>query len=277
MRCLPGGDESENDTGGERDEQGETEDRGVELNRADARNVLRDGLDQSFGSPLREKQPEPAAQTGEEHALGQELPDDAHAAGAHRGAQRDFLSASRGAREQKVRDVGVRNQQHADDRAEQDIQGGADVADHVFPQRPGSHAKKRVRLRILFRQTGGDGRQISLRLRDRDARFQSRDGFEAVTAALLGLGLRAVRVGRVLRDRHVEIDRVSLDGELKTGGHHTDHGVRAPVERHRFAEHVWITAKMFLPEIVADDDLETAGSAAALFIIARQTCAQSEA
>ena len=94
--------------------------------------------------------PERAAQPGKQKALGQELPDDAAAAGAHRGAQCDFLSAGRSAREEKIRDVGVRDQQHADDRAKQDIQRGAHIADHVFTQRFGGDAEVGVRLRILF-------------------------------------------------------------------------------------------------------------------------------
>ena len=35
----------------------------------------------------------------------------------------------------KIRDVRVRDQQHADDRAEKDIKRGADIADHIFAQR----------------------------------------------------------------------------------------------------------------------------------------------
>ena len=46
------------------------------------------------------------------HAFGQQLPDDASAAGADCGSQRDFTLAGRRPHEQQVRDVGAGNQQH---------------------------------------------------------------------------------------------------------------------------------------------------------------------
>ena len=41
----------------------------VELDGADARNILRHGLDQRFGSPLREEQSERAAEPGEQQTF----------------------------------------------------------------------------------------------------------------------------------------------------------------------------------------------------------------
>src|SRR5947209_183048 len=61
VRRLPRGDKAKDNTGRERDEQSEYEHGSVELDVADARNILRHGLDQGFGSPLREKQSEDAA------------------------------------------------------------------------------------------------------------------------------------------------------------------------------------------------------------------------
>ena len=111
-------------------------------------------------------------------------------------------------------------------------------------------------------------------MRERDAGFEPRDGLEAVTAATLRLRLRAVRVRRVLRDGHVEIDRVVLDGELKAGRHDTDHGVLAAIQHDGVPEDIGVATEMFLPEIMAEDDLEAAGSAAALFVIAGESATQ---
>ena len=46
------------------------------------------------------------------HTFGQQLPHDTAPAGAERGAQRDLVRPARGAREQEVRDVGARDEQH---------------------------------------------------------------------------------------------------------------------------------------------------------------------
>ena len=89
--------------------------------------------------------------------------------------------------------------------------------------------------------------------------FSRAIGLEAVTAALLSLGLGAVRVRRVLRDRDVEIERVSLDRKLKAGRHDTDHGVLASIQHDGAPEHIRVAAEMFLPEIMTDDDFEAAG------------------
>ena len=56
----------------------------------------------------------------QQHALGQQLADDAPAAGAEREPDRDLAPPRRGRRQQQVGDVGARDQQHgADDAAEQ--------------------------------------------------------------------------------------------------------------------------------------------------------------
>ena len=54
------------------------------------------------------------------------------------------------------------------------------------------------------------------------------------------------------------------------GWHDTEHRVLAAVERDRFSEHIWIAAKMLSPEILADDDFE---SAAAPFVLADKRAA----
>src|ERR1051326_4793091 len=72
------------------------------------------------------------ANSGEQHAFGQQLPDDADAAGAHGRAQGDFFPARRGAGEKKVRDVGVRDEQHTNDGAEKDVERNPHIPHHLF-------------------------------------------------------------------------------------------------------------------------------------------------
>ena len=65
----------------------------------------------------------------EQHALGQQLPDDAPAAGAERQADRHLAAPRRGLRQQQVRDVRARDQQHgAHDAAEQQRRPSASAA-----------------------------------------------------------------------------------------------------------------------------------------------------
>ena len=59
---------------------------------------------------------------GEQHALDQQLTDDAAAAGAERETDGDLFLPRRRARDQQARDVGARDQQHAADDAEQQPQ-----------------------------------------------------------------------------------------------------------------------------------------------------------
>ena len=71
----------------------------------------------------------------------------AAAAGAERGADRDFLAAAERAREQQVADVGTGDQQDEADRRQQHDQRPADVADDVLLQRNDRRAPAGVRLR----------------------------------------------------------------------------------------------------------------------------------
>ncbi len=130
--------------------------------------------------------PSETAEAGEEQALGQKLSNDAAAACAHRGAHGNLLSANRSAREEKVRHVGIRDQEHANDCAKQNVKAGPNIADQFLAQRPGGEAHMGVLLRVLFFQRGGDGAEIGLRLFDRDTRLQTRHSLEHVIAALLG-------------------------------------------------------------------------------------------
>ncbi len=76
-----------------------------------------------------------------QHALGEQLPDDAAASGAERGANRDLALTHRRARQQQVGDVGARDQQHQADRAHHREDDEPDVGrHHVVAQR---HARSR--------------------------------------------------------------------------------------------------------------------------------------
>ncbi len=135
MRCLPGGNKAENDSGRERKQKGKTENRSIQLNGADARNILRHRRDEGFRSPLRDEQSEQPAESGQKHALREQLPNDPSAAGAESSAQGNLFSAHRRAREHEIGDICVRDEQQAGDRAKQDVERGPDVSHHFITER----------------------------------------------------------------------------------------------------------------------------------------------
>ena len=85
----------------------------------------------------------------QEHALGEQLPDQPGAARAHRRPDRNFPRSGRGAREQKIRDVCAANKKQKPDRCEKKKQHRPDAADHVFMQRSDADAGIQVIVWIL--------------------------------------------------------------------------------------------------------------------------------
>ena len=69
-----------------------------------------------------------AANCREEQALGHQLPQDAPAAPAERGAHGDFAGAADAPGKEEVRDIGARHQQDEADDAAEDERGGLQIA-----------------------------------------------------------------------------------------------------------------------------------------------------
>ena len=78
---------------------------------------------------------EHAAGERQHDALGQQLADDAAAAGADRRADRDLAPPAGRAHQQQVRDVRARDQQHEADGAGEHRAASAHVADERFLKR----------------------------------------------------------------------------------------------------------------------------------------------
>ena len=171
MRCLPRGNEAENDAGRERKKKSKTEHHSIQLNRADARNILRHRCDEGFRPPLRDEQPEHPAEPGQKHAFREQLPNDPSAAGAERRAQRNLFSAHRRARQHEIGDICVRDQQQTSNRAKQNVERGPDVSHHFIAERLRSGAPFCIGFRILFFQRRRDRPQLRVRLGQRHARF----------------------------------------------------------------------------------------------------------
>jgi hypothetical protein len=127
--------QSEQDSGDERNEKREEQDAAVDADVVQSRNIGRAENAHRPNGRECDEDSRRAARQAEQHALGQQLPEDARAARADCRADRDFFLASRRARQQQVRDVRAGDQQHKPDRAQQNIERQPYVAHDLFEQR----------------------------------------------------------------------------------------------------------------------------------------------
>ena len=145
----------------------------------------------------REYDTQRAAAQREQNAFGQKLTDDAPRTGAQRGADRNFFLAGHGARQQQIGHVGAGDQQDAGDRAEQDQQGAARVADHLLLQRDDAESQAaigRIVLRMIVAQAGGERIHFGLGLGRGDAGLEFADDVVVLVVAVLGgIGLHRKR------------------------------------------------------------------------------------
>jgi len=90
-----------------------------------------------------EREPQRAARQRQHHAFGEQLLQQPPAACADGGADRDLALAGRRTRQEQVRHVRTRNQQHEADRADEDKQRRAYVLDERFLKRHHAEAGRR--------------------------------------------------------------------------------------------------------------------------------------
>ena len=127
-RDEPGGNPSN-----ECDRKSKQEDCRIERNATGWKDLLgaRRACDEHVREPQGEQRTHGSAGQTEYYALGDQLPDDAAAAGAERGANANLPRPRHGARQDQVRDVQARDEQDAQNRAKQYEQGPANVADQI--------------------------------------------------------------------------------------------------------------------------------------------------
>jgi hypothetical protein len=176
------------------------------------RNALRAEHLHPLQAPEREEQPERAAGDREQHALGQQLPDDPPASGTERRAHGNLALAAHAAREQEVRDVGAGDEQHAGHGAAEQPDRSAHAADHLLLQRNDAERQPaigRIEIRELAAQPGGQRIHFLLHLPDGHAGFQPADD-------VVVLAVARPRRGRSHRERD---DDVGVGG-VAEGRHH---------------------------------------------------------
>ena len=165
--------------------------------------------DECRKGPGREREAGGASRETDEKTLGERLADEMRAAGPEREACGELEPTSGGVREQKIRDVGAADEEHA--------RGGAEQKPQLRPHRGRLRLEQRGQSRIprsllalgyLTASCGRDDVELRLCVRDRAARREPANGAEHPGAPLLGigrLGQPAVRVPafRDLREREV--------------------------------------------------------------------------
>ena len=197
----------------------------------------------------RERHAEDPGDEGKDQALGEELPDDAGAAGAERLPDRDLLLARGQPSEKQRRHVGARDEQHEGDRAEQRVERRLEAGDQA----------RDVRLRqagVLGVEPRGepllvaaaDRRQLGRGLFQRDVGFQARDR-PGVAGADLDLRRRQAAGLEHARREHLHL-RV---GRAHPRRRDADDLPRHAVQRDRAADEIRAAAEPRLPQLVADD------------------------
>ena len=177
------GNQTEQHAGGDRHAEREREHAAVDAGGGEPDDVGRNEGDQRPRAPGRQHQPARTGDQRQQQAFGNQLPDDAAAAGAERRANRHLPRAADGFAQQQRGGVGAGNQQHHTDDAPQEIQRETHIANQLVLQTRRGDATAFVALGILLLERGRNDGQIGLRLFERDIRLEAPDGEEVVPGA----------------------------------------------------------------------------------------------
>src|SRR5271163_325188 len=253
--CEPRGGKPEDGSGGDRDHDGKRQHTPADGYVIEARQAFGNKLQQEFPGAEENRKTGDAAKHEEQQALGEELTNEAHSCGSQCLANRHLASARAGASQQQIGDVDAAYQQDQADRAKEQDERLANVADKSLGQ--GSEVESpfglgRIIRRILLFQRRNQGIETPLRGLRRETRLKARDGLEGKTrAAHRRRGGVAEKSGS-----RPHIGTALLAGlalVAKAGGHDADNMKGIVVKAQTFAENVRVGAKCALPEPIAED------------------------
>ena len=229
----------------ERDRDGVGDRTTVERPVNEVRNgVRRDAAIEQRQRRLGEDDAERRAEQADDRRLREQLPDDAQAAGAKGGPNRDLAMAYRRPREQQVGDVRAGDHQHERHRAHHRQDHELDLlGNHPVAQRPDHRAPALVLVRIGGRETANHAAHIGRRLLDRHAGLHPREHLQGphITGSRLEVG----------RKRHPEALRLR-EHELRR--HDADDRVGKAVDGNRPAHDGAVAVVSQLPHLVAEHD-----------------------
>ncbi len=174
-RRLQCGDQAEDQTGQKSDTKGEGDDRAVDADLIEPRQIGWAHRDQRVGTPPGEQESGCGAEQREQQRLDQKLAHDLKPTRTKRRADRDLALSPGRTSEKEIGHICTCNQQDERDRRGQHKERGTHVADHIGLKIDGPLGPTGVGIGILFRELRGDRLQIRRRRAQIDARFQPTD------------------------------------------------------------------------------------------------------
>ena len=181
---------------------------------------------------------------------------------AKRVADANLPLPGRGTHEQKIRDIGARDQQDDADGSQQDHERRSERPNELFAKRDHAHGPPGIRPREFARNVGGDPRKISLRVGRRQIRLQTADKREALAASIPALFRRQHVQGPDDRTQRKPESLWQLTGGWKSEpfGKHANNRGRLAVERDDAPADSRIPAEAAPPQAVRDQDDASARS-----------------
>ena len=245
-RGADGGRQAEENAGEQRDAEGEEQHAPVEPDggSAFANKGQVGGADgeQGANADVADKKAEDASAEREHEALGEQLANDADAAGTHGSADGELPLAAGGTHEQQIGDVGAGDEQDEAHSSEQNEQRGAGVGNDGIAQRLHAEAGFGIGERPAAAEFLVGELHLRVGLRQGDARPEPRRRHEVVAlVGAVGIDLE----GQPDVGHGIGAELLADDAEDR---------VRLIAERKRGADDVGIAAELTLPEAVADHD-----------------------
>ena len=248
----PRGERAEDESAREGADEGESEDRAIQLDRKRARQVGHEGRAENVDAPRTHQQTEQAAGAEEYQAFGYKQPDQPRATGAEGGADGEFAFGGDRAREEQAGDIGAADEERGRDATLNEPEHAANFADVALEKSGNAAAEARgfPEGRLIGQSLGVAGLdEIEFAL-DRfrgDAGFEPRDHVREFGAALV---VAALGVGEDKRHPELHAGR----RKIKRLGHHAHDDVRFAVEPDRAADDAGVGAEAVAPERVAEHD-----------------------
>ena len=240
--ALERGRETEHDAGRDRDPERERQRRDVRAHLAEQGDA--DRLEPGERTRARDGQHEPddGPAAREHDAIGQHLRDEPPSPGSERGADRDFLLARRGPREQQVRQVRAHDQHYQTDGAGEHPHGEPDTSTDLIAQRLHVPLETVAAAGVLRGQLRGNRSDLGVRRLRSDVGLQPPDHRHRVpeTVSLLTQREREVEIELAAwREHGAEVERCREDA---------DDGVRLVVDGQRRADDGGIGVEAPFPE-----------------------------
>ena len=196
------------------------------------------------------------ADNGKQQSFGEELTEQADAAGADGETKSHLVAAAEGSNEEKIGDVGAcdeKDKGHDDNHDFERREQRPRVVEGRLPERPEAQAAAAIGGGVVGGKARGDSGNFLLSLGARDARLETHIGFSparAVVFEFVAAGFESL----LHRGGNPELHRPADEGSVEAWRGDSDDCVRDVVEALHFSDDVWIGVETAVPELIADHD-----------------------